>query len=159
MYKKILAPLDGSDIAECTLEHLKAIASGCRIQDIIILRVIEPIPAATLSAVVEAGGNLLNEIEATNRKNAEQYIQGIAARLKSEGFNVEPVTLEGQAAEEILKYAQDNNVDLIIMSTHGHSGIRRWVMGSVASRVLDHSIVPVLSIIPKGCRVHEISGK
>jgi nucleotide-binding universal stress UspA family protein len=154
MYNKILAPLDGSDLAECTLEHLKTIASGCGIQNIIVFRVIEPLPAATLSAVAAAGGNLLNEMETTNRKNAEQYIQEVAAKLKTEGFNVQPVTAEGHAAEEILKYAENNDVDLIIMSTHGRTGIKRWVMGSVTSRVLDHSTVPVLTIIPKGCRLN-----
>lgn len=153
MYNKILAPLDGSDLSECTLEHLKAVASGCRVQNIIVLHAVEPLPAATLSAITEAGGNLLNEIETTNRKNAEQYIMGVVAKLKTEGLNVEPVIAEGYAAEEILKYAKNNDVDLIIMSTHGRSGIKRWVMGSVTSRVLNHSTVPVLTIIPKGCRL------
>ena len=154
MYKKILAPLDGSDLAECTLEHLKAIASGCKIQNIVVFHTVEPLPAATLTAVVQAGGNLLNEIETTNRNNAEQYIKGVAAKLKTEGFNVEPVIAEGYAAEEILKYTQSNDIDLIIMSTHGRSGIKRWVMGSVTSRVLNHATVPVLTIIPTGCRLN-----
>ncbi len=153
MYHKLLAPLDGSELAECTLEHLRALATGCSIPEVIILRVIEPLPATTVAALAEAGGNLLNEMEVSQKNEATSYIQSIANKLKNEGINAEPVAIPGYAAEEIVKYAQQNGVDLIIMSTHGRSGIRRWVMGSVTNRVLEHSPIPVMTIIPKGCRI------
>jgi nucleotide-binding universal stress UspA family protein len=60
--------------------------------------------------------------------------------------------VKGSAAEEILKYSQDNDVDLIIMSTHGRSGVSRWAMGSVADRVVRTSVAPVLLTTPKECR-------
>jgi nucleotide-binding universal stress UspA family protein len=153
MYKKLLAPLDGSELSECTLEHLRALVSGCQIPEVIILRVIEPIPAQTIAALAEAGGRLLQEMEDNRQAETQQYIQGIAAKLQKEGVNVKPVMVSGYAADEILNYANNNKVDLIIMSTHGRSGISRFVMGSVTNKVLSHSLVPVLTVIPKGCRI------
>ncbi len=153
MYQKLLAPLDGSELAECTLQHLRALASGCNIPEVVVFRVVEPLPATTITALAEAGGNLLTEMEESQKNEAAGYVKRIASRLQSEGINATPVVIPGFAAEEILNYAQKNGVDLIIMSTHGRSGIRRWVMGSVTNRVLEHSTVPVMTIIPKGCRV------
>jgi nucleotide-binding universal stress UspA family protein len=58
----------------------------------------------------------------------------------------------GWAADAIMGYADQNGVDLIIMSTHGRAGIGRWFMGSVADRVVRHATVPVLTASPAGCR-------
>ena len=84
---------------------------------------------------------------------SQDYLSRTADKLKQEGLAVETAILVGRAADEILGYASQNQVDLIIMSTHGRSGISRWVMGSVADRVLRHSAVPVLIIAPAGCRI------
>jgi nucleotide-binding universal stress UspA family protein len=153
MYNKLLVPLDGSELAECTLEHLRALVTGCKIPEVVLLRVIEPLSGQTVAALAEAGGNLLNELETNQKEEASDYIQKMAAMLQKEGINAKPVLVSGYAAEEILNYAKNNNVDLIVMSTHGRSGIQRWIMGSVTNRVLSHSTVPVLTIIPDGCRI------
>ena len=153
MYNKLLVPLDGSELAECTMEHLRALVTGCHIPEVVLLRVIEPLPGQTVAALAEAGGNLLNDLETSQKEEASDYIQKIAGMLQKERINAKPVLVSGYAAEEILNYAKNNNVDLIIMSTHGRSGIRRWIMGSVTNRVLGHSAIPVMTIIPKGCRV------
>ncbi len=143
MYQKLLAPLDGSEVAECSLEHLRALVSGCHIPEVILLRVIEPLPAQTISALAQAGGRLLDKMENDRKEEANLYMQNIAAKLQKEGINTKPAVVQGYPAEEILNYAKNNNVDLIIMSTHGRSGIKRWVMGSVTNRVLEHSPIPV----------------
>jgi nucleotide-binding universal stress UspA family protein len=153
MYNKLLVPLDGSELAECTLGHVRAIVTGCNIPEVVLLRVVEPLPGQTVAALAEAGGNLLNELEASQKEEASDYIQKMAAMLQKEGINAKPVLVSGYAAEEILNYSKNNKVDLIIMSTHGRSGIKRWIMGSVANRVLGHSSIPVLTIIPAGCRI------
>ncbi len=152
MYKKILAPLDGSKLAECSLEHVKAIASGCNVPEVVLLRVVEPIPAQTAAALAEAGADFLVQAERRNRTDAETYISEVTAMLKKEGLAVQGALARGNAAEEILDYAKKNHVDLIIMSTHGRSGVTRWVFGSVADRLLRHSTVPVLVVSPAGCR-------
>ena len=71
-----------------------------------------------------------------------------------EGISARGEVVTGKAADAILDYAEKNNVDLIIMSTHGRSGISRWAFGSVADRVVRHSIAPVLLVAPAGCRIN-----
>ena len=66
---------------------------------------------------------------------------------------VQPVVIQGKVAEGILDYVVKNQVDLIMMSTHGRSGPSRWALGSVADRVIRHSLIPVLIVSPKGCRI------
>ncbi len=152
MYRKVLAPLDGSELAEHTLEHLKVLLKGCEAPEVIILRVIEPLPAQTLSTFSHTSSPILTEMENKNRQAAKRYVRNIADRLKKDNINAIPVTLEGTAADEILDYANNNNVEMIIMSSHGRSGIKRWLLGSVTKKVLDHSPIPVLIVIPKGFR-------
>ncbi len=151
MYKKILAPLDGSELAECSLEHVKAIANGCSVPEVVLFRVVEPISAQVTAALAETGGDWYTEIENQNRAEADEYITETAKRLKN-GITAQTALGYGNPAEEILKYAKKNHVDLIVMTTHGRSGISRWVFGSTADRILRHSPVPVLIIAPTGCR-------
>jgi nucleotide-binding universal stress UspA family protein len=151
MYRKILAPLDGSEYSECSLEHVKAIAKGCEVPEVILLRIVEPIHSSDLAAYAEAGidtVSLMQEVETS----AKTYIDRKSQELKNEGLSVQGVVITGWAADIILKYANESNVDLIIMSTHGRSGISRWFMGSVTDRVVRHSVVPVLIVSPPGCR-------
>ena len=151
MYRKILAPLDGSEFSECSLEHVKTIAQGCQVPEIILARVVEPIHAADMASYAEAGidtVNLMRDVEAS----ARTYINRIADNLKKEGLPVKAEVMTGWAGDTIMKYAEDQSVDLIIMSTHGRSGIGRWFMGSVAEKVVRHSHIPVLTVSPAGCR-------
>jgi nucleotide-binding universal stress UspA family protein len=153
MYKKMLVPLDGSELSECSLEHVKAIASGCRVPEIVLLRVVEPLSAETVSAFAMAGDDLLRKAELDNQTEAKNYMVQIKNKLVNDGLAVEAVVVDGRAAEEILDYAQSNEVDLIVMATHGKTGISRWFFGSVAQKVLQHSAVPVLIVSPPGCRI------
>lgn len=152
MYKKVLAPLDGSELSECSLEHVRAIATGCNIPEVILLRAVEPLSAATIEALAEASGNLITRVENENKAEAKGYISRMVSRLNSEGINAKGEIVHGRADEEILNYSEKNQVDLIIMSTHGRSGVSRWAFGSVADRVIRHSRVPVLVVSPAGCR-------
>jgi nucleotide-binding universal stress UspA family protein len=153
MYKKILVPLDGSEFAECSLEHVKVVTSGSNASKIILFRVVEPLSAETVYALTIAGGDLLRKAEMDNQTEARNYIVKIKNELANSGLKVETVVVDGRAAEEILDYAKNNKVDLIVMTTHGKSGISRWFFGSVAQKVLQHSPIPILLIAPSGCRV------
>ena len=147
MYKKILAPLDGSELSEHSLEHIKSIATGCNVPEVVLFGVIEPIPQAG-----EIGAYLGSDWEVTAEKQAldwvEKYLIESADRLKGQGVNAKVAVAKGRAADEILDYASKNNIDLIIMSTHGRSGVARWAMGSVADKVVRHARSPVLIIPP-----------
>jgi nucleotide-binding universal stress UspA family protein len=152
MYQKILIPLDGSELAECSLDHAKAIAQGCRVSDVIIFRAMEPLPLPNLPPMAEAGGGSIRRDIEQEQQEAKDYVLQIQNKLKAEGMPSRAVTVEGAAADEILSYAEQNNIDLIVMSTHGRSGPSRFFFGSVSEKVSRYSRIPVLLISPEGCR-------
>ncbi len=153
MYKKILVPLDGSKVAENALEHLRAIAQGRSIYTVLLIRVVEPIIVGVKDII---GAEHIRAAEDKLEADARKYLKKVAANLKKEGLNVETeLVVDGYAATKILEVARDKNVDLIIMSTHGSSGFPHWVFGSVTHRVLIHSSVPVLLVVPKGSKRYQ----
>jgi nucleotide-binding universal stress UspA family protein len=87
---------------------------------------------------------------------ASGYMKKVSKDLQKSGLNVKTEIIEASGnqhpAEIILDYAEKNHVDLIILTTHGRSGISRWAFGSQADKVVTRSKVPVLTITPSGCR-------
>ena len=150
MYRKILVPLDASDLAECSLVHVKAIAKGLQVPEVVLLSVMEPVNPAVIG---QANIGILRDAEKQVREVAEAYLAEVADDLKEAGVAAQGVVLSGRPDEEILDYVSKNQVDLIIMSTHGRSGVTRWLFGSVADRVIHHASVPVMVVSPAGCRV------
>jgi len=144
MFKKILVPLDGSDLAERVFPYVLDIAKT-RSSMVEIAFIVEHYDMPFHGGVV-VDENSLKEIEQSARKGAEHYVKKIQKRLYSRGINVEAVVLEGKIADTLVDYAGNNGFDLIIMATHGRSGLARWVVGSVADRILHYSNVPVLLI-------------
>lgn len=140
MYKSILVPLDGSKLAEAILPEIEKVASCMRAR-IILLRVCR--------AHVFPGKDP-TEAEVEVVRNAEKYLVTIAADLNTRGFDVEVHVRYGDVAEEILSHSKRNEIDLISMSTHGRSGLGRWLLGSVAEKIVRHSEKPVLLLRPKG---------
>lgn len=88
-------------------------------------------------------GKLYNE--------ADKYLDRIQRNLIKKGLNVETSVLIGNPAEAIVGYAANNGVDLIIMASHGRSGVSRWASGSVTDKVFRSSCVPVLMVRAPGC--------
>ncbi len=148
MYQKILAPLDGSQTGECTLAHIKEVATGCQVAKVVLLFVVEP-----LHQVYEVDADFLRDAAKRADAYAQNYLASIASRLKKDGVAVETAIAHGRAADQILDYAKKTRFDFIIMSTHGRAGVTRWVLGSTTDRVLRHSPVPVFVVPPAGCRV------
>jgi nucleotide-binding universal stress UspA family protein len=152
-YKKILVPLDGSELAEQSLKHALAIIKSDKPATIVLFAVVEPINPVFLCApgsgrsVID--GVLLEELLEKKQKESREYLAGLLTRLKSKGVELQSALTIGRASEAIVKFAESNNIDLIIMSTHGRSGINRWVMGSVTEQVMRSSRVPVLVIPPQ----------
>lgn len=141
MYQKILAPLDGSEIAECTLRHLKTIGTGCNVLEIVLLTVVEPVRQA-----YGIGEHMVRDARQKAEDAAKDYLSRMAKDLEKDGARIETVVVSGHPEEAILDYVEENQVDLVIMSTHGRSGVSRWLLGSVAQRVANHSPVPVLMV-------------
>ncbi|MFC1911886.1 universal stress protein [Chloroflexota bacterium] len=156
MYQKIMVPLDGSELAECVLPHVETIARGSETKNVIFVRVLEPlyVPAgesADWSGITKAQTDTENKIEAERRTEAENYLDRLVNRLDCGSARTQTELLTGKAAESLADYAVKNEVDLIIIATHGHSGISRWVRGNVADRILHSSCAPVLMVRAPGC--------
>ncbi len=136
MTTRLLVPLDGSPLAEAVLPEIAEMAAQ-RHGEIILLRVVL---AHALPGVdpVEAQVRVVEE--------AQTYLAKVEAGLAARGLAVTSVVRYGHAAEEILDHARAGGVDMIAMSTHGRSGIRRWLLGSVAEAVIRRSPVPVLLV-------------
>jgi nucleotide-binding universal stress UspA family protein len=151
MYQKVLVPLDGSELAECVLPHLDILASRGGVKSVTLLRVVKPFyPVSTIlgdsiSAVDTVSIN--KEADA----DAENYLKVLTEKMKYPGVEINWEVMRGNEAESIAEYAKEKEVDLIIIATHGRSGVSRWVMGSVADRVMRSACVPVLMVRAPGC--------
>ncbi|MFH1002582.1 MAG: universal stress protein [Chloroflexota bacterium] len=151
MYQKILVPLDGSELAECVLPHVKAIAGGCRVADVVLARVVEP-PVFIGGDDYTLTADQMRKIEAEARATAKKYISKVVSQLKLNGVSVKgEVIIGGRPADMLAEYANKNGVDLGVVATHGRSVISRWVWGSVADRIMRSSCVPVLMVRAPGC--------
>jgi nucleotide-binding universal stress UspA family protein len=158
MYRKIMVPLDGSELAECVLPHAEAIAKGCGVAEVIFVRVVEPthLPIGSLTDGSEtftedAAERLRKQIDAGNESAAKDYLNQVVSRVKLGGAKGRPELLKGKAADNLAEYATHNDIDLIVIATHGRSGISRWAFGSVADRLLRSACVPVLMVRAPGC--------
>jgi nucleotide-binding universal stress UspA family protein len=151
MYNKVLVPLDGSLLSECSLEQVKKL-TAVGISEVILLRVVEPIDRDE-AVTWAAAGYLIGDIQGRKRDDAEKYMVSVVEKLKQEGISARGEVVEGRATETIIDYSEKHQVDLIIISSHGRSGITRWAMGSVADRVASHSTIPVLMVTAPGCKV------
>ena len=149
MYRKILAPLDGSKLAECVLPHVAALAQASQVQEVVFVQVFEPFRPPPSDYVVSE--QEIARINSGNRAAAENYLQELVKRVHLEGIQKRWEVVSGRVAEALADYANKNNVDLIIIATHGRSGISRWVWGSVADRILRSSCVPILMVRAPGC--------
>jgi len=154
MYNKIMVPLDGSELAECVLPHVEAITTGCKITDVVFVRVVNPI---RLPASVPARADFAfrekdrQELKETLKQMAEAYLKKMVENTGLDGALLSYEVLEGKTADSLAHWAEKNGVDLIVIASHGRSGISRWVMGSVADRILRSACVPVLMIRAPGC--------
>ena len=151
MYKNILVPLDGSELAECVLPHVESIAKGCGVQDVVFLRVVEPFYMPSGGDDGGFSADDVKRINSENRAAAENYLGQLVNRTKYDGITIQSEVMAGRAADSIADYATKNAVDLITIATHGRSGVSRWVWGSVADRVLRSACVPVLMVRAPGC--------
>jgi len=153
MYTKILAPLDGSSLAECTIEHVKEIAKGCSVPEVVFLFVVDIARNAYWAADVAPNVHLLEQAEEAQKEGAETYLKKVVAQAKKDGLAAKAVVVEGSPADAIVDYAQKNGVDLIVMSTHGRSGVSRFALGSVTDKVIRTVAAPVLVVTPAECKV------
>lgn len=159
MYNKILAPMDGSARSECTLEHVREIAKGCGVAQIIFLAVVDITRNSWMwgGDTVMGGGisspEVVEDLIKAQEDNAKEYISRLTREAKKDGLDAQSVILEGYPPDAIIDYANKNAVDLIVMSSHGRSGVARFALGSVTDKVVRTVAVPVMVIPAADCRV------
>ncbi len=180
MYKKLLVPLDGSDLAEVALPHAEEIAKGCQAAEVHLISVTEAIRAqiANTGALERkardedvrppqqnldvqpglVGGPLYPSqnyrafgqpvLVGRMARTAEEYLDKAGEGLAKKGVQIKTAVLAGDPAAEILRYAETEKADLIIMGSRGHSGFNRWDMGNIAEKVIRAAKIPVLLVKP-----------
>lgn len=145
----ILVPLDGSDFAERALKFGLATLQSVPVH-IHLLRVVEP-PTWYMSGAAGddyVSPNLYEQFLDSVNEEAESYLARIESELANAGHQVTSEIVDGMPIERICSAAQKHNVELVVMATHGRTGIRRFVMGSVAEGVLHRAVAPVLLVSP-----------
>lgn len=144
MYEKVLVPLDGSALAELALLHAGEIARGSGAEILILQSIYLPMTAVP-EPVLLAEGKMLEEAA----KTTLEYLDRIGGQLREGGHRVRTMVDERPPTEAILHVADRENVDLIVMSTHGRSGLSRLMMGSIAESVLRNTRRTVMLVKPE----------
>ena len=148
MQRQILVPLDGSQLAEKALPHAAAMARATG-SGLTLMRVVAPPPG--VNPLVWAVP--VESTTWTYHKKvlgiAQEYLESIAGRLEAGGTAAQVRVVEGEAAEQLILHAQQNpETAMIVMATHGRSGLSRWLLGSVAEKILHASPIPLVLIRP-----------
>lgn len=137
-YRKILVPLDGSDLSERAVAPALTLADAMDAQ-LLLLRVVTPIPPAMDPQVYDQMSRQMED-------EATAYLREWRSRLRQRHEDVVVAVRRGGAAETIIRTAQDESCELIVISSHGRSGPGRWVYGSVAEKVMHSDCCPTLII-------------
>lgn len=140
--RRILVPLDGSSVAEQVLPAVSSVAQALG-AEMVLFRV------AIACASGPFAGDWYVPLEGTFETAdhiAETYLGRVADGLRAQGLNVSTTVRSGGVAEAIVEYADSNRIDLIAMCTHGRTGLGRWILGSVAERVLRARCTPLLLV-------------
>jgi len=144
MYKKILVPLDGSELAKRALGQAEKLARFFD-SEIILLQVV---PFMPIYGAPELVTPLI--IDEKHKESAERYLANLVEELKTKGHKASAMVKTGQqVATEIIDFAKVSGVDLIVMNTHGRSGISRWFLGSITLKVLTRAETPILLVRSK----------
>ena len=144
MFKRILVPLDGSELAEQVLPVVKMEAQ-CHSATVLLMRVVTPLRSSLAMSPAR--------LETTNQQ-AKQivagYLETVADQLRSEGFEVETIIEWGPPAQKIVEFAESGGCDLIIVGSRGETGAMRWRFGSIANKVVKTKLaVPVMIVTTK----------
>ena len=145
MYKKILVPLDGSELAKKALGEAEMWAKFFE-AEIVLFQVVPFMPIYGSPELVTP---LI--VDEKQKEAVEKYLTNLGEELKKRGFRVTVMVKTGQqVAAEIIDSAKEVGAELIVMSTHGRSGITRWVLGSTAHKVIIRAETPILLVRSKG---------
>ncbi|RME49260.1 MAG: universal stress protein [Chloroflexi bacterium] len=142
--RRILVPLDGSELAERALPHATKLAQE-KDAEVLLVRAVEPLTDLEFAGLF-ASWESPEAVYQHRQTAAQRYLEQVQQDLKVAGVPSSTLVDEGRAADLILDTVEAENADMIVMSTHGRSGLARWVYGSVADKVLRNATCPLLLI-------------
>ena len=139
MLNHILVPLDGSRLAECVLPHTAAVARafGSRVTLLHVLK----------GSETDEQPSLVDPLSwHINKAQSQAYLEGLTTRLRETGLDVENVILEGNPPERIVEFAHAHAIDLMVLSSHGQSGLGGWNISSVVQKILMRAYISIMIV-------------
>jgi len=143
-FRRILAPLDGSETGGAAMHDAEAIALKTGASMVLV----HVLPAPHVVEARWLGPEFTDFVKAMHDAG-QKYLDKIDSRLSARGLDVKVRIVSGDPAARIIEVAREEKADLIAMSTHGRSGIARWVLGSVADKILHESRIPMWLVRPR----------
>jgi len=131
-FKRIMIPLDGSELAEAAVGPALAIAESMA-AEVVFFRVAQRVPRTQKLAEMP---DVYDDVVAATYREAEDYLKDLRGRLAYEHISIEYRPASGGIARQILDYAAEHDVDLIVLSSHGRTGVDRWIHGNVTQKVI-----------------------
>lgn len=150
--KRLLLPLDGSPFAETPIPFIEELTKGTK-TEIVLTTVCEPplVPSYGDRPINPTWKKHRDKLWAETQKQAAEYLNKVKSKLEKRGMQIKAQVIPGdlgRVAESIMQTAQKEKINMITMTTHGRSGVSRWVYGGVANRIVEQSVQPVLLIRP-----------
>ncbi len=148
MYRKAVVPLDGSELAECVFPHIKDLVKCGALGEVVLINVVGvEVPWEEMERGIDYQALRQKFLEVS-----QEYLDSVQTRLAREGIEVKTESVEAvRPSHGILEYARQKDADIIVMATHGRTGMQRLLLGSVAFKVLHESPIPVLLVRPESC--------
>jgi len=142
MYAKILVPLDGSKTAEIALPHAETLASQYNAK-LVLLSVISPLSiSGRNTAAVTFNQRQIDD----QHRHTERYLKGVAGQFEEKNIDAEVEVVLGPTVQGIIQTAENKEVDLVVIASHGHTGLKRVFFGSTAAGVLNRIEQPLMVI-------------
>jgi len=149
VFKRVVIPLDGSELAERTLPYVaNLVKTGCA-EGVTIVSVIEAFDSPYVGVEPAFAGDGYPELGKRALAGAREYLDATQMRLASQGLTVDTRVLKGVPAIAIVDFAKSNGADLIVIGTHGRTGLGQLMLGSVANKVVHSAPCPVLLVRPE----------
>lgn len=144
MYSRIIVPLDGSEVAEAALSDATKLSRLTQAPVFLVHVVGFPQPSAGGLGISDLQQMALADLVEQDTRKAEEYLDNVKTRLEGEGIQVSTQIRQGQVTASLLHGTEPG--DVMVMSTHGRGGLRRWFLGSVAEEVVRKASIPVLLV-------------
>ena len=142
MFARVLIPTDGSDAAQPAVDAAIELAETHGATLHVLHIVDQPTSVSGMGEGVPGLDNLLDALE----KEGQKATTDVAARAKDRGIETTTAVRQGNPHDDILSYAEENDIDVIVMGTHGRTGVKRALLGSVTEDIVRHSEIPVLTV-------------